>query len=1508
METYLKQLNIRKSFTNTLRRTLLILSLVVVTGVFWGLKLTGITMAGEAFCGMEEHVHGDTCTQPALICQMEEAEPHVHDDGCRELIFVCTIPDETEPVETEPTVEEKTAAEESADQESAGEEAEEEEETVPEPTEPSPPPHVHDESCWQLAEDSFICGLEETEGHHHTEDCYEIPAECGLQEHIHVESCYSDMTADVETADDWKAMMQELDLGQDPMENLLTIAGSQLEYQESILNFQVDEYGVRRGISRYGQWYGNPYGDWSAMFVGFCLDYAGFVELPISGGPENLRTKWDEEGLYGPVPNFSPSVGSLMFLDQDMNGSADAVAIITGLDDDEITAVAGDWEDRVAEVKFAPDDPQIMGYGLTPVEPVVEFEPAEGDVCIGQTVEDPQILFEEECDVVIYICDGADTYALDGYGAYAPANISEDGMIYVEEESPERFFWSVTQTENGYEMINTMTRMNIPADALQPVMLMAADDEGGGQTGGGNQIARAVNYSVWLDGTLGNMMSYRDSDNTRYTVTGGSSFKLPTEWKSPGKYAYVLQGWYDVINNRYYAPGESVVVDRNLVFYADWVAASYDIGRYNSSVFNTLRLDSFITTHVFDYGILFNVLSSNASVTFNNNSHSETWSLLTSGNNSYNGQRTLNYIFRDWDTQNCISYPQNTNNQNTFTGEGIYSGLYSENLRSLLFDTDNAFDPATKTGVIGKTYLGTGDYLFQLVTDPNDEHYGYYFYDSDQHAASYNQTDQRFYVYNYLERTTSSAGEKKYSDFMPLNSPYANTNGKRVPTYTYRGVDGEYVGTNHYCYDSVYSEDAPSDREIVNYSQAGNVTSNFWFGMMTDVKFYLPSVPGERDSSGQYGNQDVYGKDMHFQFSGDDDVWVLVDGKLVLDIGGIHGIESGDINFATGAVTVYGTAGTKTSTLSGIAAGDHTLTICYLERGASQSNCKIYFNLAPRFSFNIQKEDVLTKAVLNGAEFSVYEDEACTVPARLWTSKASHDRGDPSTNVFTVTDGVASMWGMGAGHSYYIKETKPPDQEDYTYPYGIIRLTIDKKGTASYSVVLLDEAAHQVSPGFTVHGFRIDEESQQAYIVATNAPKWVTETTSILAMKKWNDTINHSGQTITVYLTITDPDGTVRRLQEAKLGSDNNWQYTWENLPKYYKDGVTPIEYGVEEAYISGYSYTVERITETTTTTTEWKKTTSLQNGKTYIFGYNGQYLSTQSTGEDVGFKWVSESEAKSSNLAKWTVKTNGNKVMLTNGANQTISFYYGNGSYITDFFAATDQTESNDVKRYFTYSKSGETIRLYFDANTDYYLSPNLNSSQKFDYVTNANQAMALIPWTLTETTTTVPIDGLAYQITNTPLDKETSLTVNKSWNYGFSGVSTGHEKLQVTLELMANGKGTGRTVTLNLQNGWTDTFRGLPYQDSKGNVITYTVQERGGSFDWIAYYGEVTTHPGNPPTYSTTVTNVYRWGTGAQLPSTGTAARYICVLLGSGIMLASLVYGIGTRRRRERGTHEDS
>ena len=138
--------------------------------------------------------------------------------------------------------------------------------------------------------------------------------------------------------------------------------------------------------------------------------------------------------------------------------------------------------------------------------------------------------------------------------------------------------------------------------------------------------------------------------------------------------------------------------------------------------------------------------------------------------------------------------------------------------------------------------------------------------------------------------------------------------------------------------------------------------------------------------------------DMIFEFSGDDDVWVYIDGVLVGDLGGIHEKATLDINFATGVVRVghidgangspkyfpdttiramYEAAGADTTNFSGntfLGSTKHTLSFFYLERGAGASNMSLKFNLTTLPSSEVAKVDQNGEAV-NGATFELYRSD-----------------------------------------------------------------------------------------------------------------------------------------------------------------------------------------------------------------------------------------------------------------------------------------------------------------------------------------------------------------------------------------------------------------------------------------------------------------------------------------------------------------------------------------------------
>lgn len=1484
------QYNKKRKRRKIWQRVVTVMAAMVVFVTTYLLILPAITRESQPTCGLTEHEHTDACYQKSvtrIVCEQPKDVIHQHNELCYDAGrgLICALP-ETKDLDTTPT---------------------------------DVPVHNHTKEClkeYELVEPVLLCDV---------------------QEHTHHEIlCYLDESVEMEKAEDWQKTLPSELTKQWPVD-LVAVAASQKGYEESKTNVSVIGEGDIKGATRYGIWYGDPYGDWNTMFVSFCLYYAGISDdlFPYEANSYRWALELENQGLYEAVSTqFTPNVGDLAFFDMNTDSNADRVGIITKVvppsdasPQGELVVIEGDTaNNKVEEITYPLVNQQILGYGTvtqayrdflasTKLKAPLMYSvaPMATETTIAKKVDYNKNLFTAENSFVVYTVSNNRYYAFDGNGTPVEIFMGQNDAILTTVSDPKILLWTFTASggTNSYLIQNVSTGryMHAYPNNGSGVVTSGAYTSVISTSGSGIRIKSNNEYAMldtnsmtfkvttsqnsaavyqlglnsqctlWLDGSNGGIMMYGGSPNTAFTVSAGTPYQLPDTWQSPDKYDYKLAGWYDISHSRYYAPGSYITISENTVLYADWVAKNYDIGQFNEHVANTVSTKDYITTHVFDYSSMFNLLSLAPSVTANASSHSETWKLITSGNVPYNNQPTINYILRDWDRGNRdISYPNGTGGHNT--NGGVYSGLYSDKIADLLFNPETSYNPQDGSGVIGKQYLGTGDHLFQYMTDPNDPHYGYYYYDSTRNAASFNQSEGRFYVYDYLERTSDSANANdaaKYSDFLPLNSPYVNTNGKKVVTYSYSGDRGEYEGTTHYLYDSKYNSGSATP---------SNTGANLWFGMRSDLKFFLPNVPGTRDEDGNYGNKDLYGKDMHFQFSGDDDVWVLVDGKLVLDIGGIHGVESGDINFSTGVVTVNGS---QTGTLEWLTEGDHVLSLLYLERGSSQSNCAIYFNLAPRFQLTLQKEDVLSQEKLDGAEFSVYTDKACTIPAQLWVSEAAHNAEEPSTNVFTVLNGSASIWGFSSGKMYYIKETKAPDNPEYSCANGIICFSLDKEGEASYSVEILPENGI-VSNGFTVHGFRIDEEKQQAFFVVTNAKDSVKETTTVQVYKQWNDTADHSNHSVHVYLTVEDEDGTVRRIREIMLSDANEWNYIWTSLPKYLDDGTTPVVYKVEEGYSTGYYGQIERVNEIVITTTAWAEAYSFEQGKEYVLKTTSGCLSTTSATAGT-FKWVDEETAKNSSLALWKVTASGSSFILTNREGQRITYNHSSWSSSSRYFYPN---KSNTNYQSLSYTQTTNGVKIYAkpSGNNTYYFGA-LNSNQR-GAAQNQNNGLTFVPMTLVTKETVQKVQNYAYKITNTPLKEETSLTVTKTWDVGTNGDNSLYQQLQVTVKLLANGKETGRTLTLGIKNNWSDVFLGLPYKDADGNVIRYTVEESWDTYDWTPTYGPIVTIGGTPNRYETGITNTYRWGYDYELPATGgegnfmyTAGGLVCLGIAAGVLM---------------------
>ena len=214
---------------------------------------------------------------------------------------------------------------------------------------------------------SASCGYEE---HQHTEECLQNNVSvCEYEEHIHTLSCYSDPSADVETAKIWEATLPS-DLGRYWSENVARIALSQLGVTESEKNFILAEDGLTKlGITRYGQWYGNPYGDWSAMFAAFCLHYADVPQdaIPWSPGVYNMMQLCADKQILSQPDAYVGLNGNLLFLDTDGNGNADKILIVTvpetaAAEEETLLTIGGDWDNAVTQIPIAKDDPRILAY------------------------------------------------------------------------------------------------------------------------------------------------------------------------------------------------------------------------------------------------------------------------------------------------------------------------------------------------------------------------------------------------------------------------------------------------------------------------------------------------------------------------------------------------------------------------------------------------------------------------------------------------------------------------------------------------------------------------------------------------------------------------------------------------------------------------------------------------------------------------------------------------------------------------------------------------------------------------------------------------------------------------------------------------------------------------------------------------------------------------------------------------------------------------------------------
>ena len=392
-----EKLNREHSQKRRRRIVLLALAAAVVFGTVYALMKPASTWEFKLECKQKEHIHTEECyaevpvkqEQKCLVCRAQE---HTHSDGCYEeaTSYVCGLEnDETHIHTADCEVVQKRLV---CDQEE----------------------HTHGDSCYEVSpavtKRQLVCTEEE---HTHTDDCYNTPPRydegyycgyiahthsdycyfsdgtlrCTLPEHKHILACKSNPDADTESESEWKATFAAVTLSDSWADNVVAIAESQLGYRESKDNFRVAGKDETNGYTRYGAWYGDPYGDWCAMFASFCIDYAGVKNFPLDSSCGSWIAALSDEnvGRYYAADTYTPRPGDLVFFDWDAAvhvkeasvaaERADHVGIVcqwqeaSGNKPAQITTVEGNMGDCVCCRAYNADDIKILGYGALPQDP-----------------------------------------------------------------------------------------------------------------------------------------------------------------------------------------------------------------------------------------------------------------------------------------------------------------------------------------------------------------------------------------------------------------------------------------------------------------------------------------------------------------------------------------------------------------------------------------------------------------------------------------------------------------------------------------------------------------------------------------------------------------------------------------------------------------------------------------------------------------------------------------------------------------------------------------------------------------------------------------------------------------------------------------------------------------------------------------------------------------------------------------------------------------------------------
>ena len=463
---------------------------------------------------------------------------------------------------------------------------------------------------------------------------------------------------------------------------------------------------------------------------------------------------------------------------------------------------------------------------------------------------------------------------------------------------------------------------------------------------------------------------------------------------------------------------------------------------------------------------------------------------------------------------------------------GGYSNNYNE-YTHVWWDDQNQC-PNSWTGYWGDRYK-TVKGLLNNVDGPN---------------VTFNYADPGFFEQQNLPVTDQNGNKvylrRVYKDYK-LN--FSRT-GDTYKLSTVQDGNGERVanaGANFFPLDPVGYQtggnQANSNVEDINeISTGGGKLHNYFFGLRYDIKFTLGDYIG----------------DLKYKFTGDDDLWVVLDGKtVVIDLGGIHNAATGEVNLWE---CLLENGQEKVGLRDDQKNKEHILTVLYMERGAEASNCEMEFTLPNATISQVTKDPLGTlelqkvnsnKEGVDGARFTLYGDPDC-----------ENKIGDAvSTTVDGVKGKVIFNSKLRAG-TYYLKETQAPDG----YVGSTETWTVEAKKNPDNTAVLVtlkDSSGKSVENNQIVNQTRQEIiKSSMEYSKTAKVDSWDDRTynINIKAASTSTSSVTTTTKAVADIMLVLD----VSRSMNEQISSETVYTYFADNTAEGRKTLITGTTYYVE--------------------------------------------------------------------------------------------------------------------------------------------------------------------------------------------------------------------------------------------------------------------------------------------------------------------------------------------------------